>query len=58
MAGKRHHELGNSYKGKHSIGRGLVHYHHSKIHGNMQDDIVLEKGLRVIHLDWQAAEGD
>ena len=31
--------------------RGLVHYHH----GSMQADMVLEKELRVLHLDLQAA---
>jgi hypothetical protein len=29
--------------------RGLVHYHHSRKHGNMQADVV-EKELRVLHL--------
>ena len=45
---KRHHDHGNSYKGKHFIGaglqfRGLVHYHHGRKHGGMQVDIVLER---------------
>jgi hypothetical protein len=35
IALKRHHDHGNSYKGKHLIGaglrfRGLVHYHHGE----------------------------
>jgi hypothetical protein len=30
--------------------RGLVHYHGGK-HGSMQADMVLEKELRVLHLD-------
>ena len=38
--------------------RGLVHYHHSRKHGSIQADMVLEKELRVLHLDPQAAEGD
>ena len=47
----RHHDHGNSSKGKHSIGaglpfRGLVHYHQGEKHGGMQADVVL---------DWQAA---
>jgi hypothetical protein len=48
------------YKGKHFIGagswfRGLVHYHHGGNHGGMQTDIMLEKELRVLHLDQQTA---
>ena len=38
--------------------RGLVHYHHGRKHGSMQADMVLEKELRVLHLDPKAAEGD
>ena len=38
--------------------RGLVHYHHGGKHGSLQADMVLEKELRVLHLDQQAAEGD
>jgi hypothetical protein len=57
---KRHHDRGNSSKGKHLIGaslqfRGLVHYHHGGKHGGMQADTVLEEQLRVLHLDQQAA---
>jgi hypothetical protein len=56
---KRHHEQCNSYKGKHLIGAGLqfqgsAHYHHGRKHGSVQVDMVLEKMLRVLHLDpWQ-----
>ena len=35
--------------------RGLVHYHHGRKHGSVQADMVLEKELRVLHLDLQAA---
>ena len=35
--------------------RGSVHYHHGRKHGSMQADMVLEKELRVLHLDPQAA---
>ena len=35
----------------------LVLYHHSGKHGSIQADMVLEKKLRVLHLDVQAAEG-
>jgi hypothetical protein len=35
--------------------RGLVHYHHGRKHGNMQKDIELEKELRVLYQDPQAA---
>jgi hypothetical protein len=31
--------------------RGSVHYHHGRKHGSMQADMVLEKELRVLHLD-------
>jgi len=49
------------YKGKH-LGlaycfKGLVHYHDRKC-GNMQADMVVEKELRVLHLDPQAGERD
>ena len=58
---KRHHDHGNSYKGKHLIGAGLqlrdlVHCHHGGKHGGMQADMGLEKKLRALHLDPQAAE--
>jgi hypothetical protein len=60
IAMKRHHDHGNSYKGKHLIGagsefRGLVHCHHGGRHVGMQADLVLERSLRVFHLDPQAA---
>ena len=43
-------------KENHFIGAGLqsrgsVHYHHGRRHGGMQADMVLEKKLRVLHLD-------
>jgi len=38
--------------------RGSVHYHHGGKHGSVQADVVLEKELRALHLDPQAAEGD
>jgi hypothetical protein len=38
--------------------RGSVHYHHSKYHGSMQADMVLEKELRVLHLDSKATRTD
>jgi hypothetical protein len=38
--------------------RGSVHYHHGGKHGGMPADMVLEKELRVLHLDLQAAERD
>ena len=31
--------------------RGLVHYHHSGKHGRVQANVILEKELRVLHLD-------
>ena len=38
--------------------RGLVPYHHGWKHGSIQADMLLEKELRVLHLDLQAAERD
>jgi hypothetical protein len=38
--------------------RSSVHYHHSRKHGSMQADMVLEKELRVLHLDRKAARRD
>ena len=35
--------------------RGLVHYHHGRKHGTDQADMVLEKELRVLHLDLKTA---
>ena len=57
---KKHFDHSNSYKKKHLIGtglefRGVVHYTHGRKHGSMQEDMVLEKELRVLYLDWQAA---
>jgi hypothetical protein len=40
------------------IVKGLVHYHHGRKHGSMQADMVLEKELRVLCLDLQAAGRD
>jgi hypothetical protein len=55
IAVKRRHDQGNSYKGQHLIGaysfRGSVHYHHSRKHGSLQADMLLEKKLRVLHLE-------
>ena len=57
---KRHHDHGNSYKGKHLIEagfqfRGLVHYYHGRKHGGTKADKLLEKELRVLHLEPKAA---
>ena len=38
--------------------RGLIHYHHSRKHGSMPADIVLEKELRVLHLDLKVIRRD
>jgi hypothetical protein len=53
---KRYYDHGNSYKGKHLIeagvqSRDLVHYDHGKKYGSMQADTVLERYLRVLHLN-------
>ena len=47
IAVKRHHDHGNSYKGKHFIGAGLqfrgsVYYHHGRKLGGMQADSARE----------------
>jgi hypothetical protein len=34
--------------------RGSVHYHHGRKHGSIQAGMVLEKKLRVFHLDMKA----
>ena len=34
--------------------RGLVYYQHGRKHGSTQADMVLEKELRILHLDLQA----
>jgi hypothetical protein len=60
MAAKRHQDPGNSYQGQHFKlvlayrSRGLVHYHRSIKHGCIQADVVLEKDLRVLHLEPKA----
>ena len=36
--------------------RGFAHYHHGGEHSGRQADMELEKELRVLHLDPQAAE--
>ena len=38
--------------------RGLAHYHFGGTHGTVQADMVLEKELKVLHLDLKATEGD
>jgi hypothetical protein len=48
---KRHHDQGNSYKGKYLIGvaysfRGSVHYHHSEKHGSIYIDLWLRMLIR------------
>lgn len=40
------------------ISRVLFHYHHQEKCGGMQKHMVLEKELKVLHLDSQAEEGD
>jgi hypothetical protein len=52
----------NSYKGKHLIGASLLFQRFSPLlslwkHGSVQADMVLEKELRVLHLDQEEQEG-
>jgi hypothetical protein len=60
IAVKRHHDQGNSYKGKHLIGAGLQFQRFSPLSSRWEAmaEMVVEKELRVLHLDMQAAEGD
>lgn len=49
------------YKGKQLMRlaygvRSLVHYHHGMEYGSAQEDMVLEKELKGLHPDLQAAE--
>ena len=50
-------------KGNISLGlayrfRGSVHYHHNRKPGSLQADMMLEKELRVLHLDSKATRRD
>ena len=59
IAVKRHHDQGNSYKGKHLIGAGLQVQRFSpsssrQEHGSIQAGMVQEE-LRVLHLHLKAA---
>jgi hypothetical protein len=64
IAVKRYHDQGNFYKGKHFIMAGLqfqvqsliVPYHHSQKHGSVEAGMVLDKELRVLHLDLKASK--
>ena len=58
---KATHTKGSIYLGLAYRFRGLDHYHHrkhSRKHGSMQVDVVLEKELRVLHFDLKAARRD
>jgi hypothetical protein len=59
---KRHYDHGNSYKGKPLTGAGYTFRDLSPSswweHGSIQAGMMLEKELRVLHLDLQTAEGD
>ena len=62
VAVQRHHDQGDSYKEKCLFNqrlaysfRGLVHYHQGEEHGGTEADMVLDKELRVVHQDPQAA---
>lgn len=57
---KRYHGHSNSYKRIHLVRAGLqftglVHYHHGGKHGGMQAGMVLERYLRLLHLDLQTS---
>ena len=53
---KRQHYHSNFYKGKYLAGadfqfQRFIHYHHGENPGSLQADMLLEKELRVLHLD-------
>jgi hypothetical protein len=57
---KRHHDNGSSYKGKHFIGAGLQFQRSGSLSSWQEawqhaDNVVLEKELRILHPDQQAA---
>jgi hypothetical protein len=61
IAVKRHQDRGTLYKRKHVVWAGLpfrslFHYCHGEKHCSMQADMVLERSLRVLHLNQQAVE--
>ena len=63
IAVKRHHVHVYSYKGKDFTGvdlqfGGLVHYYHGRKQDSKQADMVLERVVRVLHLDPQATGSD
>jgi len=51
---KRHCDQGNNLKENILLGLAQFHYYHSGTYGNLQEDVVLEKELRVPHLDLKA----
>jgi hypothetical protein len=60
IAVKTHCDHVNSYKEKHLFEAGLQYERFSPLsswqYGSMQQTLVLEKELRVLHLDLQAAD--
>ena len=57
---KRRYDHGNSYKRQHLIKAGLqfwgfLHWDHGRKHDGTQADVVLERKLRVLHLNRHAA---
>jgi hypothetical protein len=60
---KRDRDHSNSYEEKHLTGaglqfRGLVCFCHGGKHGGIQPDMLLDRDLRTLHLDSEAAESD
>ena len=55
----KHHDQGNSHKIKNVIGvglqfRALVHYHHGRKHGSIQEEEVLGKEVIGLYLSLKA----
>ena len=63
IASIKYHDQDNSNKEKHLLNelscsfRGPVYYPHGEKH-DQQAEMVLEKELRILHIDPQATEGD
>lgn len=57
---KKDHDHGSPYEEKYLTRvslqfRGFIRYHHSGKHGGTQVDTVMEKELRILHMNQQAA---
>ena len=53
-----HSHIGNYLLGTGVHFTGLIHYLHGRKHGSLQDDMMLAKELKVLHLELQASGTD